>query len=87
MTYETVHRFAEEGRPYIAYGYNKNNMWIRSANRLPTQFFRLLVSDYYPGEYNWKIACKSEHSKELFKETMELAMPLLICRKERENNA
>ena len=68
-------------RPYIAYGYNKDDIWIRSASWLPTQFFRLLISEYYSGEYNWKIACKSKRSKELFRETMELATPLLIYRR------
>ncbi len=77
MTYETIHRFAEEGKPYIAYGYSKSNIWIRNADWLPTQFFRLLLSNYYPGEYDWKIACNLEHSKELFRETMEMATPLL----------
>ena len=87
MTYKTMHGFAKERKSYIAYGYSKNDIWIRNADWLPTQFFRLLISNYYPGEYNWRIACKSEYSKELFRETMELAAPLLIYRKEREDNA
>lgn len=87
MSYETVHKFAEEGKPYIAYGYSKNDIWIRNADWLPTQFFRLLISSYYPGEYNWKIICNTEYSKQLFRETMRLATPLAKYRKECENNA
>lgn len=88
MNYEVVHEFAKEKKPYIAYGYNKDDMWIRNADWLPTQFFRLLISDYYPGEYNWKLACKSEHSKKLFRETMKMAALLSKnSRRECENNA
>lgn len=77
MSYENIHKFAEENKPYIAYEYSEENSWIRIANWLPTQFFRVLVSSYYAGEYNWKITYKTEASKKRFMETFEMAAPLL----------
>ena len=39
-------------------------------------------------KYHWKLACKSEHSKKLFRETMEMAALLSKnSRRECENNA
>ena len=86
--YEKYRACGKQAKETKAYGYNKDDMWIRNADWLPTQFFRLLISDYYPGEYNWKLACKSEHSKKLFRETMEMAALLSKnSRRECENNA
>ena len=76
VTYEILHNLAEEGKPYIAYGYEESGFWVRRVDILPTQFFRLMISSYYPREFNWKLACNSKLSKQLFKQTMDLAIPL-----------
>ena len=76
VTYEILHNLAEEGKPYIAYGYEESGFWVRRVAILPTQFFRLMISSYYPREFNWKLACNSKLSKQLFKQTMDLAIPL-----------
>ncbi|MBS6921954.1 MAG: HIT domain-containing protein [Lachnospiraceae bacterium] len=73
MTYENIHKFAEERKPYISYEYNEEDSWVREANWLPTQFFRILVSSYYATEYNWKITCRTESSKKRFLETLQMA--------------
>lgn len=71
MTYDNLKQFAEKQEPYISYTI-KNESIIRSAYKLPSQFFRLLVSTYYPKEYNWKLEYKTEISKKLLLDTLHM---------------
>ena len=72
ITYNNLQEFAKKEIPYILYETNKEGV-MRKANKIPSQFFRLLISNYYPKEYNWKIQYKANASKKLLVDTLNMA--------------
>lgn len=71
VSYDNLRDFGKKQKPYILYE-TENGGFIRSANKLPSQFFRLLVSVNDSKEYNWKLVYKTEISKRLLKETLNM---------------
>lgn len=75
LTFESLKQLALSKQPYISYEYGNGGKFFRCVKWLPTQFFRLMISQYQPQEYNWKFRYKEEDSLALFRSTLEMAKP------------
>jgi len=73
LKYQLLRKTAQSGQPYISYEYGNGESYFRCVNRIPSQFFRLMISKYQLQEYNWKLRFRDEKSKELFRCTLEMA--------------
>lgn len=67
-----LQQFANNNQPYLFYATSRG-AWAYPVQRLPNQFLRLAVANYTCSEYNWKLSYKSEKSKSLYLQTLEMA--------------
>jgi len=62
----------KRNQPYIYYDSASEGEWLYHVNYLPTQFFRMMISQKLSTQHNWKITFRQNDSKELFVKTLEL---------------
>jgi len=72
-TKHTLRECAEKFQSYIYYDSTSDGEWFYPVNYLPTQFFRLMISQKLSTYHNWKVNFRNNSSKELFNKTLDLA--------------
>jgi thiamine-monophosphate kinase len=72
-TKHVLQECVKNNQPYIYYDSVSEGEWIYHVNYLPTQFFRIMISQKLSIQHNWKINFRHNDSKELFNKTLELA--------------
>ena len=70
-THEALQQCVVNLQPYLYYEI-KDDMWLYSVNKLPSQFFRQMICSVAGGSYNWKFQFRSIESKHLFLDTLRL---------------
>jgi len=60
-------------QPYLFFEVSGEGQWYYPVYQLPSQFFRLVISNHFKTYYNWRRLFDKEESKALFMETLELA--------------
>ena len=72
---ESLVDFFKLSQPYLYYELNKEG-WIYPVENIPSQFFREMIAFKLKIEYNynWKIQFRKEVSKQLFRDTLNMAL-------------
>lgn len=71
----SIMKCAKEGQPYIFYEIDKDNAWYYPVEKLPHQFFRMMVSYRFSiTHYRWGEQYKTDQSIEIFKNTLTLGI-------------
>jgi len=72
-TKDALKECAAKLQPYVYYDSASDGEWFYPVNCLPTQFFRVMISQKLSTYHNWKTNFRQSSSKELFLRTLELA--------------
>jgi diadenosine tetraphosphate (Ap4A) HIT family hydrolase/SAM-dependent methyltransferase len=64
---------AKKNQPYVFYEATIAGSWYNQVEKLPHQFLRLVITSYLAmKEFRWQIRYKTDESKELFIETLQI---------------
>jgi diadenosine tetraphosphate (Ap4A) HIT family hydrolase len=72
-TREALKNCANDRQPYLFYEKGIDDAWYYPVDKLPSQFFRMMIAYYYTKAHNWKLSYRSTETKELFERTLALA--------------
>ncbi len=74
ISYSALRENAQFLKPYISYAFGYDVGFYRCVHNIPSQFFRFLISQYAPQEYNWRLRYTDNESKQSFMRTLSLAI-------------
>lgn len=74
ISYSALRKNAETLSPYISYAFGYDVGFYRCVHNIPSQFFRFLISQYTPQEYNWRLRYTDNESKQAFMRTLSMAI-------------
>jgi len=72
-TKHALRECAKKLQPYIYYDSATEGEWLYPVHYLPSQFFRMMISQKLSTYHNWKANFRHNGSKELFFKTLDIA--------------